>query len=474
MREKLLMNRDWKFYFGKPEFLPIRREVSDQTYRGTRAANARGAARRDYDDSAWRTVELPHDFVAENGISETDPHNGEHFHFPMDRGEGWYRRYFRLDEADKGKRIVIHFEGMGTFCDIYVNSMLLKQNRTNGIGFDVDITDVALFGAQQNVIAVHCDCHDFEAWYYEGGGITRNVWMIKTDRLSVPTWGTFVKTFPAEKCKWDGAWKLDIDTELFNIYTEPKCAKVVSTILDADGNEVAKSESGEVCVGVRETVIATDSVIVENPKLWSPKCTNMHKLISEVVMDGEVIDCCETDFGIRELTYDKDKGLFVNGENTTIVGFANHMTFLGVGEAMTDSMCEYMMRTLHEMGANGYRTAHSPHQPALMDACDKYGLLVMDENRIFHRNAHFFTPAAISCSRLMVLILFLIVAFQRLTVFSLPDSFRIFIRVSDFHTQDFKFCHSDLTGSSAVRKSASETVTVAFWFFISHCFQIQQ
>lgn len=122
-----------------------------------------------------------------------------------------------------------------------------------------------------------------------------------------------------------------------------------------------------------------------------------------------------------------------------------------------------------------------PHRPAFVYKMFRLAVpfrdaasVTSDENRIFHRNAHFFTPAAISCSRLMVLILFLIVAFQRLTVFSLPDSFRIFIRVSDFHTQDFKFCHSDLTGSSAVRKSASETVTVAFGFFISHCFQIQQ
>ena len=139
-------------------------------------------------------MSLPHDFVAFNGISETDAHGGEHSGFPMDRGSAWYRRCFRLEEADRDRRVVLHFEGMGTFCEVYVNSMLLKTNRTNGIGFDVDITDVALFGFEQNVVAVHCDCHDYEAWYYEGGGITRNVWLVKADPFSVALWGTFVKT----------------------------------------------------------------------------------------------------------------------------------------------------------------------------------------------------------------------------------------------------------------------------------------
>ena len=101
MRERQMMNTDWKFYFGEPDFLRTRAESSDQTYRGSRAASARGPARRDFDDRGWETVSLPHDFVAFNGISETDAHGGEHFDFPMDRGSAWYRRCFRLDEADR-------------------------------------------------------------------------------------------------------------------------------------------------------------------------------------------------------------------------------------------------------------------------------------------------------------------------------------------------------------------------------------
>ena len=194
MRETLRINTGWKFFFGEPEWVGISRVVSDQSYRMTRAASARGPARRDFDDTSWETVSIPHDFVAFNGISQTEPHGGEHYAFPMDRGSAWYRRTFLLGEEDREKRITLYFEGVGTKCEVYLNAMLLKVHFTAGIGFEVDITDAALFGECPNVLAVHCDCHDFEAWYYEGGGITRSVCLTKTDRVAVPLWGTFVKT----------------------------------------------------------------------------------------------------------------------------------------------------------------------------------------------------------------------------------------------------------------------------------------
>ncbi len=381
MREKLLMNRGWRYFFGQPEFKRPKFESSDQQYRGSRAENARGPARRDFDDSKWEVVTLPHDFVAVNGLSETDPFGGEHFDFPQDRGEAWYRRYFKLDEADKDKQIILHFEAVATVSEVYVNSMLLKVNRTAGIGFDVDITDVARYGYEYNVVSVHADCHDFEAWYYEGGGITRNVWLVKTDKLAVDLWGTFVK---AKALNDDySKWELDIETELKNNYNEDKKAVVVSKIVDKNGKQVAELKS-DIAVELRAKNKINQTVVLDNPFLWDTKNTNMYKLFTEVVLDGEVVDNYETNFGIRELKYTADKGLFINGKNTTIYGFANHMCYLGVGDAMSDSQREFHMRTIHDMGGNGFRTAHSPHGNATYDYCDKFGMLVMDENRVFH------------------------------------------------------------------------------------------
>ncbi len=380
MREKLLMNRDWLYYFGEPDYLRTRATSSDQTYRGSRAANARGPARRDFDDRDWQRVHLPHDFVALNGVSETDAHGGEHFDFPMDRGSAWYRRYFMLDPADQDRRIVLHFEGMGTFCEIYVNSMLLATHRTNGIGFDVDITDVVRFGYEQNVVAVHCDCHDYEAWYYEGGGITRNVYLVKTDRMAVDLWGTFVYSARLGQ----NQWRLTIQTELYNAYPTRRRAAVISRIVDSQGREAACVCSPETGVPVRGVGRVTQHAVLENPQLWCPKTPNLYTLETTVLLDGMPVDDYQTVFGVREIRYDPDHGMTINGDPVTIYGFANHMMYLGVGEAMTESMCEYQIRTLRDMGSNGFRTAHSPHSEATMDWCDRYGQLVMDENRIFH------------------------------------------------------------------------------------------
>ena len=130
--------------------------------------------------------------------------------------------------------------------------------------------------------------------------------------------------------------------------------------------------------------MARQRVSLDGVRPWSPKSPNLYTLITLVETEDGIVDDTRTVFGFRELRFDKDHGLFLNGEKTTIYGFANHMLYLGVGEAMTESMCEYQIRTLRDMGSNGYRTAHSPHPEAIMDWCDRYGQLVMDENRVFH------------------------------------------------------------------------------------------
>ena len=374
------MNKGWLYYFGEPKVERPDPASSDQSYRGSRAANARGPARRDYDDRTWEEVTLPHDFVALNGISETDAHGGEHYDFPMDRGSAWYRRYFALEEADRPRRIQLYFEGMGTFCEVYVNDMLMMTSRTNGIGFAVDITDVVRFGCELNVVAVHCDCHDFEAWYYEGGGITRNVRMILSDWLAVDHWGTFVSCAREE----GSLWRLRVRTEVRNLYDAPRRAELEMMVRDADGKVWLRERAGSLEVGARETGTHTWEAPLRDPLLWSPKSPSLYDLTTWVWLDGAVVDEYHTTFGVREIRYTADRGMFLNGEPLKIYGFANHMLYLGVGEAMTESMCEYQIRTLKEMGSNGYRTAHSPHQEAIMDWCDRYGLLVMDENRIFH------------------------------------------------------------------------------------------
>ncbi len=382
MRQKLLMNRDWLYYFGEPEYKLPKVTSSDQTYRGSRGENARGAARRDFYDADWRHINLPHDFVNENGPSPDYLAGEKHCYPSIGRGSAWYRRYFKLDEADKGKRITLLFDGTALRTEVYVNSMLLKTNRTAGIGYEVDITEVARYGTDLNVVSVHTDCNDYEAWYYEGGGIYRNVWLVKTDRLAVDLWGTFVHSKHLDGKNWE----VTVETEVRNDYYVDKNAKVVSKIADPTGKIVAEFASEEELCTLQEVKTFVQKVTLEDPMLWGMKeaAKNIYKLYTEVVCDGEVVDTYETNFGIREIYYDKDKGMFLNGEKCIIYGFANHQIQVGMGNAMSDSMREFQMRTIADVGGNGFRTAHSPHGDATYDYCDKYGLLVMDENRVFH------------------------------------------------------------------------------------------
>ena len=161
---------------------------------------------------------------------------------------------------------------------------------------------------------------------------------------------------------------------------------IVTIQMENGGKIVAELTSEELNCKLQKVTTFYQDVVLEDPMLWGTGADgkNLYKLYTEVLMDGAVVDTYETTFGIRELVFDKDKGLFVNGKKTVIYGFANHQIQVGMGNAMSDSMREYQMRTIADIGGNGFRTAHSPHGDATYDYCDKYGLLVMDENRVFH------------------------------------------------------------------------------------------
>ncbi|MBP3940445.1 MAG: DUF4982 domain-containing protein [Christensenellaceae bacterium] len=375
MREKKLMNSSWLFYFGEPACPMAQPGVRDQEYRGSRAENARGAARREYNDKDWEKIRLPHDFV---NLMETDHPEYQLLH-TKDRGSGWYRRYFRLEEDDRDKRILLHFDAVGIKAKIYVNSMLMYTSQTSGVGFSIDITPVARFGSDQNVVAVHCDCHDYEAWYYEAGGIYRDVYLIKTDSLAVDTWGTFAKTTWNE----DGSWNLDIETEIYNNFYEEKEGLVISTVYDPAGKEAAclKNSYTFPMQQVKKTV---QSVKFDKVALWSPDACNLYRLKTQISRDGMIVDEYFTDFGFRKVTFDADKGMFLNDKPFKLYGFMSQDAALGVGSAVSESMVELKLRRLKEAGSNGFRTMHQAHHPATTYWCDRYGQFMMDENRIFH------------------------------------------------------------------------------------------
>ena len=196
-REQLLMDRGWRFHLGE---VPYPKYFGhDQLYLATKSASSKGAGRRDFDDSGWRIVDLPHDYVVEGIPTQEAPYSQG----SLIRENAWYRRTFKLGEADRGKHITLLFDGVCSTCIVHVNGHPMARNHTAGIGFEVDITDIARFGEDVNVVAVYIDNSDFEGWYYEGGGIYRHVWLIKSGKVFVDLWGTFVRSEKLE----DGSFR---------------------------------------------------------------------------------------------------------------------------------------------------------------------------------------------------------------------------------------------------------------------------
>ena len=372
-RQILSMNRGWRFHLGD---VPYEKYMThDELYIGTRTASSRGAGRRDFDDSAWRVVDVPHDYIVEGTPTPEEP--GSHGSLP--RESAWYRKTFKLSEEDRGLRIVIHFEGVCSTCVVHVNGQPMMRNHTAGIGFDVDITDIARYGEDVNVVAVYVDNSDFEGWYYEGGGIYRNVWLIKTAKTFVGLWGTFVFSSPLE----DGKWNSTIQTELENIGDEDKSLALLSEIVDPSGKTVA-SVSTDVQLRARRKQTVEQKAEVGDVRLWDIEDPNIYTLQTTLLDNGEIVDTYETTFGYRTIKYTVNDGFFLNGRKVFITGYGSHQDLTGFGVGITDSISEFRMRRFKAMGFNLFRTAHNPFAPSLYDTCDRIGLFCMDENRRFN------------------------------------------------------------------------------------------
>lgn len=372
-REILSMNRGWRFHRGD---IPYEKYMwHDALYSATKTASSKGAGRRDFDDSAWRVLDLPHDYVVEGTPTYKEPPSQG----SLPRPNSWYRKSFKLDGSDRGKHIAIHFDGVASFCEVHVNGIPMMNNYTAGIGFEIDITDIARYGEDVNVVAVYCENEkDFEGWYYEGGGIYRHVWLIKTGKVHVDLWGTYVVPEPADR----GDWDVKVQTEIKNLYDDAKTVTVVSEIYDPDGNRVA-ADSSDITVENRLVETLEQKIRIPDVKVWDLDTPNLYKLKTTILLEGEVEDTYETVFGCRTIQYTASEGFYLNGRKVFLLGYGSHQDSTGFGVGIPDSISELRMRRMKEMGFNMFRTAHNPFAPVLYDSCDKIGLMCMDENRRF-------------------------------------------------------------------------------------------
>jgi beta-galactosidase len=372
-RERLLLDSGWKFHLGND--WGIGQNLS-------KAGSGSGPASMWFGDASWRTVNLPHDWAVELPFDKSaDSAHGFKalgHGFPSN-SVAWYRRSFDLPKADAGKRLWLEFDGVYRNCDVFVNGWFIGHHVSGYSRFRYDITDVADYGGN-NVVAVKVDASDFEGWFYEGAGIYRHVWLVKTAPVAIAPDGIFVRSLFKKNIP-KGPANIIVQADLLNESTN-LCAKgtVKCEIISPDGKSVAKfKESTRILPRGTRLALATK---IGSYELWSPESPKLYKLVTTVEIGGQVVDCQETEFGIRTVAFDPGKGFLLNGQPYKIKGTCNHQDMAGVGVALPDALQCFRVKKLKEMGCNADRTSHNVPTPELLDACDRLGLLVLDENRL--------------------------------------------------------------------------------------------
>jgi len=333
-----------------------------------------GPALPDFNDSAWRQVHLPHDFVVEGAF---DPH-ADKSHGYLPAGIGWYRKTFTLPASDKGRDLWIDFDGVYRNSRVWLNGKELGRHASGYTSFRFDISDAVVYGGD-NVLVVRVDATVSEGWWYEGGGIYRHVWLNKTAPLHVAPLGVYVTAQPDQEIEPSSA-EIQVRTRLDCLNNRPVSCRLVSEVVDPTGKSVLTfSDDGKVTTAGHQVFIQKGRL--EKPALWSLEKPNLYRLVTRVEQNGRMVDQTTTVFGVRTIRFDKDLGFFLNGKSVKIKGTCNHQDFAGVGIAMGDRLHTYRLERLKSMGSNAYRCSHNPVAPELLDECDRLGILVMDENR---------------------------------------------------------------------------------------------
>ena len=385
VRERLLLDFGWRFHFGHADD-PAR----DFGFGGGRTGNFQKtgnflpAGALAFDDSAWRALDLPHDWAVELDF-KNDPALASKGFYPLGRAYpdtsiGWYRRAFELPAGDSGRRITLEFDGSYRETTVVFNGFYIGRHSGGYDPFSFDVTDFATPGGR-NVLLVRVDATLSDGWFYEGAGIYRHVWLVKTNPVHVKKWGTFVvaQVRPGEAA-------LAIRTEVDNQGKGAQSTRVISTILDPAGNLVGKAATTVASIPEGDGHTYEQSIVVKQPALWSLEERNLYRLVTDVEAGGHIVDRYETRFGIRTARFDAARGFLLNGQPVKLKGTCNHQDHAGLGAALPDAVQRYRVRKLQEMGCNSLRTSHNPPTAELLDACDEMGMLVFDETRMMSSN----------------------------------------------------------------------------------------
>jgi beta-galactosidase len=332
-----------------------------------------GAEQPGFDAAGWREVDLPHDWSIEGPYDEHAPGAGSGGYLPT--GIGWYRKTFGLPETMRDRQVEILFDGVYQHSTVWLNGQRLGYRPFGYISFAYDLTPHLRTGGAANELVVKVDnsLQPSSRWY-SGSGIYRHVWLITTDPLRIPLWGTFVTTTAAAPERAT----LEVQTKVRNDRAQAQDVELVSGLIAASGAAVTQAvERRRVAAGAVETF--AQSLEVASPQLWSVASPTMYEVRTSVRVAGAVVDEYVTPTGIRTIRFDADDGFLLNDQPVKLRGMCLHHDGGGVGAAVPAGVWERRFRLLREMGCNAVRCSHNPMAPEFYDLCDRLGLLVMNE-----------------------------------------------------------------------------------------------
>jgi len=388
LRERLLMDFGWRFAFGHA--CDPAKDFGFGKDRETFAKsgwNVAAPATDDFDDSAWQAIDLPHDWaVALPFVPSANPPQGDdpraaHGYKPLGRDYpetsiGWYRRRFDIAESDRGRRLSLEFDGVFRDCLVVLNGYIVGGNESGYAPFSIDVTDYVNYGGA-NVLVLRVDATLGEGWFYEGAGVYRHVWLVKTHPVHSPQWGVCVRSTVGH-----ARAAVTVETEVVNAGPEPASCRLNSFLFDPAGEQTAALKPMTVVLAPGESRTLKQQAILAAPVLWSLDRPSLYRAKTLLHANGHPADDCVTTFGIRSVRFDPVRGFFLNGEPVKLKGICNHQDHAGVGTALPDRLHAFRIEKLKAMGSNAYRCAHNPPAPELLDACDRLGMLVIDETRM--------------------------------------------------------------------------------------------
>jgi beta-galactosidase len=379
VRERVRIDDGWRFAFGQALDPAKDFQHGTRPFFGAKAGYGDGPAAMAFDDRPWRLLDLPHDWAVELAFDARGSTNhgskaiGRAF---PENSVGWYRRELAIPASDRGRRISLEFDGVFRDSVVWVNGHFMGREASGYSSFRYDITDYLNYGGR-NVVAVRVDATGEEGWWYEGAGIYRHVWLTKTGPVHVGHWGTFVHSTVDS----DGA-ELLIDVAVKNDSDGDSQFSLEHQVLDPEGRLVATQVLPARTVPADSAVDSSSRVRVPGARLWSLETPQLYQLNTLLRRGGKVVDRYVTPFAIRTIRFDPKEGFFLNGRPVKLHGVDIHQDHAGVGTAMPDELEAFRLRRLKEMGVNALRSSHNPPAPELLDACDRLGLLVIDEHRV--------------------------------------------------------------------------------------------